>query len=166
MEQSIQALYPQYQADVYYYLLGLSHNQTIAEDLTSETFLAAIRALPTFRGEASPKTWLFSIARYQWFAHLRKEKKEQSILEQLELSNVTTNPEDSVANQMLTSRILELLDLERPVAKEVVRLRLEGYSFYEIGQQVAISENSARVIDFRTRKKLKDRLVKEGLYHG
>lgn len=162
MEPSITELYPQYQTDVYYYLLGLCHNQTTAEDLTSETFLAAIRALPTFRGESSPKTWLFSIARYQWFAHLRKEKKEQSILERLELSEVTISPEDSVTMQAVTDRILALLDLERPKVKEVVLLRLEGYSFYEIGEQVGISENSARVMDFRTRKKLKDILEKEG----
>lgn len=43
-------------------------------------------------------------------------------------------------------------------------MRLEGYSFIEIADEVKISESSARVIDFRTKKWIKSVLEKEGIY--
>ena len=42
-------------------------------------------------------------------------------------------------------------------------MRMELYSYSEIADRLQISENSARVIEFRTRKWLKDILAKEGL---
>ena len=44
-------VYRAYFRDVYLYVLGLSGEVTIAEDVTEETFLRAMRALPEFRGE-------------------------------------------------------------------------------------------------------------------
>ena len=45
---------------------------------------------------------------------------------------------------------------------QIVLMRIDGYSFHEIGKKLLISESSARVIDFRTKKKLKEILLKEG----
>lgn len=42
-------------------------------------------------------------------------------------------------------------------------MRIEGYSFYEISIKHEVSESSARVIDFRAKKKIKEILEKEGL---
>lgn len=42
-------------------------------------------------------------------------------------------------------------------------MRIEGFSFYEIGLQYNISESSARVIDFRAKSKIRTILKKEGL---
>lgn len=52
----------QTQRDVWRFIAHLGHAAT-ADDLTQETFLRAMRALPRFRAEASAKTWLLSIAR-------------------------------------------------------------------------------------------------------
>ena len=46
--------------------------------------------------------------------------------------------------------------------RRVLELRLEGYSYHEIGAAVGISEASARVMEFRARTKLRDQLRKEG----
>ncbi|MCI8501544.1 MAG: sigma-70 family RNA polymerase sigma factor, partial [Oscillospiraceae bacterium] len=48
-------------------------------------------------------------------------------------------------------------------ARTVVQMRLELFSYSEIAERLGISENSARVIEFRTRKWLKEILVREGL---
>ena len=62
----------------------------------------------------------------------------------------------------MSNRILDLLDNEDKRAKAIVMMRVEGYSFHEIGNKFKISEGSARVIDFRTKKKLREILIKEG----
>lgn len=72
--KQIEELYLQYRTDLYHYLLSLTHNPTLSEDLLSETFVRAIGSIHGFRGESSIKTWLFSIARNLWFQRLRREK--------------------------------------------------------------------------------------------
>jgi RNA polymerase sigma-70 factor, ECF subfamily len=50
------------QRDVYRFLSHLCEREE-AEDLTQETYLRALRALPAFAGRSSARTWLLSIAR-------------------------------------------------------------------------------------------------------
>jgi len=50
------------QRDVMRFLSGLAHRRDV-EDLTQETFLRAFRALPTFAGRSTVRTWLLAIAR-------------------------------------------------------------------------------------------------------
>ena len=59
-------------------------------------------------------------------------------------------------------RAMELLKLEDPRTQTVVKMRIEGYSYFEIGQKLNIREGSARVIDFRAKNRLRERLMKEG----
>ena len=56
----LETLYTLYRADLYRYLCHLTRDTAEAEDLLSETFLRALRRLPTFRGDCAVKTWLFS----------------------------------------------------------------------------------------------------------
>ncbi|WFB59802.1 RNA polymerase sigma factor [Paenibacillus sp. BR1-192] len=73
---NIESLYMQYKQDVYRYLLSLTRQPSLSEDLLSETFLKAIHALPSFKSNSSVKTWLFGIARNVWLQHLRRTKPQ------------------------------------------------------------------------------------------
>lgn len=57
------ALVLEHRAAVYRYCRMLTRSDEAAEDALQETFLAAVRGLEGFRGDASPRTWLFTIAR-------------------------------------------------------------------------------------------------------
>ena len=162
-EITVKYLYQQYKNDVYAYLISLTHDKTLSEDLTSETFLGAIKTLSKYRGDANIKTWLFSIARFKWYEHLRKNKIQFTDDDLLEMYAVSEfNIEKDFVNRQLTSRIYELLNFETEKNKGVLLMRVEGYSFYEIASKHNISESSARVIDFRIRTKFKEILKKEG----
>ena len=152
--------------DVYAYLYSLCRDAALAEDLTGETFLEAVKAAGGFRGEADCKTWLFAIARHRWLAWLRK-KKRQPEMEALQefLASGEEGPESRADYSALLTRVRALLDAEPPRTRRIVALRLEGYSFYEIGQACGVSESSARVIDFRAKQRIRKHLRKEG-YHG
>lgn len=59
----VEELYRTYKQDVYGYLLSLTRDPSLAEDLLSETFLKSlIQSLPKFRGDSTSKTWLLGIA--------------------------------------------------------------------------------------------------------
>ncbi len=160
--KQIEKLYLLYKQDVYIYLLSLTHNPNLSEDLLSETFVAAISSIGKFKGKSSVKTWLFSIARNLWISRLRKEKNTIEYNDFLKLY-VSDSIVEGLITKEIANRIKALL-LEKDIrTQKIVNLRVLGYSFSEIAQEVNISESSARVIDFRTKKWIKTILEKEGL---
>ncbi len=161
MKQLLSEIFHAYHMDVYTYLYSLCRDASLSEDLTSEVFLDAVRSIASFRGDADIKTWLFTIARRRWADHLRKQNREiraESIHELYESAQPSALDEDSSLNEV----IHRLLKTEPEQTRVIFILRLEGYSYYEIGTKCGISENSARVIWFRTKAKLKKLLEKEG----
>src|SRR4030095_6915108 len=58
---AIERLVQTYQGAVYRLALSILDDSDEADDATQEVFVAALRALESFRGNASFKTWLFSI---------------------------------------------------------------------------------------------------------
>ena len=75
----IEELYLMHRQAVFSYLMSLTHDQTLAEDLLSETFLQAMRSLDSFRGDSSVRTWLCGIARNLWpvsYTHLDVYKRQ------------------------------------------------------------------------------------------
>jgi len=59
---------------VYRNVFSLCRNETTAEDVTSETFLKAIKAINKFKGDCSVKVWLCQIAKNTYFSLLKKTK--------------------------------------------------------------------------------------------
>lgn len=159
----IKKLYEAYKSDVFYYLVSITHDSDLSEDLTSETFLAAIKSISRYKGNADIKTWLFSIARYKWYEHLRKRKNEVSFDD---LAEIYIEQNEDIENRLYQSEIakmcLTVLDKEPERARNIVKMRIEGFSYYEIAKRYEISESSARVINFRTKKKIRQILEKEG----
>lgn len=164
MQELMKKLFAEYYRDVYIYLYSLSRDAQLAEDLASEVFLEMVKSIAGFRRESDVKTWLFTIARRRWFAYLRQKKRQ---VETEMLSEFLESPQkavdDTCRDQEMAKRIYELLDAEPERTGNIVRMRLEGYSFYEIGARYGISENSARVIDFRAKTKIRNILKKEGI---
>jgi RNA polymerase sigma factor (sigma-70 family) len=160
--KKIEELYIIYKQDVYGYLLSLTHNSTLSEDLLSETFVNAISSLENFKGQSSVKTWLFSIARNLWLQKMRKEKNTVEYNDLLNLY-VSNSIDEELITKETATKIKSLLLEKDPRTQKIVNMRVEGYSYGEIAQEVNISESSARVIDFRTKKWIKEILEKEGL---
>ena len=164
MRRLLEELFSKYYKDVYTYLYSLSRDASLSEDLAQEVFLEVVKSIAAFRGESDIKTWLFSIARHKWYSYLRKNRqqaKTEDLSEFIESNEKT--PEERCQDEEVVGRIYALLDQEPERTRSIVAMRLEGYSFFEIGMKHGISENSARVIDFRAKTKIRQILKKEGL---
>lgn len=163
MKQLLTEIFQAYHTDIYAYLYSLSHDASLSEDLTSEVFVDVVRSIASFRGESDIKTWLFTIARRKWIDHLRRQNRQpqtQSIHElydSLHLS-VPDRPDD----KSITQCVRQVLAQESALNQSVFQMHLEGYSYFEIASKHGISENSARVIYFRIKAKIKKNLEKEG----
>lgn len=171
MQRLLEKLFYMYYKDIYRYLYSLTRDVSLSEDLTSEVFLEVVKSIAAFRGEADIKTWMFSIARHKWCDYLRKKNRqvETEVLSELvgELQVMRVNNEKGTEEKYLDRELLEriqaLLEQEPERIQTIVQMRMEGYSFYEIGKSLGITESSARVIYFRAKDKIKQILEKEGL---
>ena len=67
-----------------------------------------------------------------------------------------------VINRQLCDRIIALLRQENERTQRIVNMRINGYSHREIAMQLGISEGAVRVIDHRTKKRIREILIKEG----
>ena len=151
-------IYESYFDSVYRYVLSLSRNPHVAEEITQETFFKALRSLDQFRGDSSMKSWLCAIAKNIWISEQRK-KKTQPIDEASALPDPGVSPEESIVSQDESMRIHRLLHrLDEPY-REVFTLRALGQlSFRDIGELFGKSENWACVVYHRARTKLKEEL--------
>ncbi|MBD7906983.1 sigma-70 family RNA polymerase sigma factor [Sporosarcina gallistercoris] len=67
-------LYDTYHHDVFNFLTYLTKDRQLAEDLSHEVYVKAIRAYSSFEGRSSEKTWLFAIAKNVSIDYFRKMK--------------------------------------------------------------------------------------------
>lgn len=163
--EEIEKIYRLYKDDIFRYLVSITGDPDLSEDLLSEVFIRAIKSIGRFKGRSTIKTWLLSIARYIWYDYLRKNKREVSIEDLISLY-INENIERKTINKEVASRIIELLEKESKRNKDLVLMRVNGYSYHDIGRKHKISESSARVINYRLKNKIKDILEKEGLSDG
>jgi RNA polymerase sigma-70 factor (ECF subfamily) len=159
---------------VYRLLRRLTKDDAQAEDLLQETFITALAHLPSWRGEGTPRGWLFAIARSKVLMARRggagrTESTEDTKLEALGLAAGWGAPLDPEA---LTARLEEQAVLERALgalddeAREVLTLRdLEGLSGEETAQALGLSLAAMKSRLHRARLALVAH-VKRGGTHG
>jgi len=154
-------IYKKHFSDVYRYILRLSGDSYIAEEITSETFLKAIKSIDSFRGDCDIRVWLCQIAKNCYFSYIKKHSDERNS----ELNEtVLSLPEekslsDKVQERSEALRVQKILfELGDPY-KDVFMWRFYAeLSFREIGMIYGKSENWACVTYHRTRKMIKERL--------
>ena len=83
-ETEFVAIVNRHQAGVWRYLRLLGCEAALADDLTQDTFVRVIGALPAFRGESSARTWLLSIARRACADDIRRTQRRRGLLQRLQ----------------------------------------------------------------------------------
>lgn len=154
----IEQVYKAYFNDVYLFILSLSKDEHIAEEIASETFFKAMNSLNQFKGNCELRVWLCQIAKNCYYSYLRKNKKTDSITILEEESN-DIDIEQFILNSETTMKVHEALhSLEDPY-KEVFTLRIFGeLSFKQIANLFSKTENWACVTYHRARSKIIDRM--------
>lgn len=159
----IERVYEEHFITVYRYVLSLSRNQHIAEEVTQETFFKALKSAGFFRGDCSLSVWLCQIAKNTYLKHLEKTKRTDGLKEKLEGgAHAGEGPEPALVNKETSKRIHRVLhDMDEPY-KEVFSLRTFGeLPFGDIAELFGKSENWARVTYFRAKAKIKEALEHE-----
>lgn len=153
---SVEDIYKQYSQMVYRYLLSLTANPDLSEELTQETFYQAMRTIHKFEGNSKVSTWLCGIAKNVWKVHQRKHPHMEELTEQIVHYNRT---EETVLADMSRVELLRKICKFEGEVKDVLYLRLFGdLSFREIGDILGRTENWARVTYYRGKERLRKEL--------
>lgn len=154
----LEEIYNNYFKDVYYFAYSLSKDKNAAEDITSETFIKAIKSIDSFKGKCDIKVWLFQIAKNTYYTYMRKHKNL------LDLDSVSEKEDDfdiekSVISSEESMKIHEIIRHLPDTYKEVFTLRIFGeLSFKQIGSLFGKTENWACVTYHRARNKIREEM--------
>jgi len=73
--QDFEELYRRYAKQLLRYLVCLSGDRQLAEELLQETFYQAINSIFRFKGDSKVSTWLYQIARNVYLKHVTKARR-------------------------------------------------------------------------------------------
>ena len=156
--KTIEALYLTYFGPIYRYILRLSGDNALAQDITQETFARAMAGLDGFRDECRVRTWLFQIAKHCYYNHIRREKR-RGTLPEAEPKSPAPSPEAVLLAGESAMEVHRALHRLGEPYREVFFLRAMGeLSFRQIGDIFGKTENWACVTYHRTRNKLMEEL--------
>lgn len=159
------ALYRRYVARVYRYCYARCGSRIDAEDLTAQTFLAALESLRRYRGRGSFAAWLLGIARHKCTDHHRRRYADRS--EPLESAGSvpdlsTSNPAQTAHHRELLACIEDSARQLSPDRREALHLRFwAGLSVRETAAVMRRSEGAVKMLISRAVADLRRRCLDE-----
>lgn len=151
-------VYQRYFRDVYRYAFSLCKNESLAEEITQETFFKALGSLDSFDGKCKVSVWLCQIAKNTYISICRKEKHLDHDTDTGLLASRQNIEEKYLSNESAFEIHKILHKLPDPY-KEVFSLRAFGeLSYGQIAELFGKTETWARVTYHRARLKIKEEL--------
>ncbi len=146
---------------IFKYLVRLSGNICIAEELTQETFFRAFMNFSSLRNKEGASVWLCQIAKNTYFAYYKRQKKNLPLDQELIKSSEADSEQEYLEKEDVRRILRYLHELEEPY-KEVFMLNVFGeLSLKEISELFGKSESWARVTFYRARQKISERMKKD-----
>lgn len=158
---SIEELYHFFHKDIYAFVLSMCNQPNVAEEITQETFLKAIKGIERFKGDCDIRVWLCQIAKNTFYTYSKKTKRE--ILTSLndEITEIVSdvNIVENIENQETVMEIHKALHTLEDPYKEVFYLRVFGnLSFSKIACIYGKTESWARVTYHRAKNMIRERM--------
>ncbi len=155
----------QYYGRIYAFLYRMAQDESLAEDLTQETFAAAWRSLSKFEGRSSFSTWLHKIALNAYRDFRRRKHPETVPLEADELlicSEPAPDLIEQIETEHLRRRIEEAVVLLPEIYREVLILRFyQGLKYREVAELLDVPAATVRFRAHVAFKKLRAELGEE-----
>lgn len=164
-EAAIEMFVRQYETGVYRLALSVVGDQVEANEITQETFIAALRSLPSYKETKSIKAWLYTIALNHSRSHLRKRKAIERLKNTLNsIFRVETQkqvlPEETVIQNDKEVEIWNALNsLDEPFRMVVILRYFHELSIAEISQILSINEGTIHSRLHTARARLRNALI-------
>jgi len=165
-QEAFGQLYDRYHEMVFRYVLFRVGDRQLAEDLTAETFLRALRRIASVSYQGRDiGAWFVTIARNLVLDHVKSSRYrlEQTTSEIADLSPSTTGPEQQVLDGATHEELLRCVAKLNSDQKECIALRfLQGLSVAETARLMGRNEGAVKALQHRAVRRLAQ-LLPEGL---
>ncbi|MDA0208540.1 MAG: sigma-70 family RNA polymerase sigma factor [bacterium] len=155
-KSDFQRFYIQHFDRVYRFIFfRVGQNRDLAEDLTSEIFMKALRAFAKYDPDKSQIAWIMTIARNHLYNHYR-DQKESIDIEDVKYSLEGEDGRQSSEQRDAVRELYDCLDQLEPRERRLIEMKhIEGYRFKEMATELKKTPGAVRVEAHRAMKKLK-----------
>ena len=148
------ALYDRYVDQVYRYAFYRVRNEAEAEDVTSEVFMRALRAIPKYEPRQAFLAWLYRIARNAIIDRSRRQANRQQVSFEDALAHPNAdqvvNPDEGLLAGSDATAVRKAMRQLTPLQQEILVLRyVEGFDTKTISRLVGKRDGTVRGIEFR-----------------
>jgi RNA polymerase sigma-70 factor (ECF subfamily) len=157
--EAFELLMDRFQNKVFRLAFSMVRNETMAEDLTQEVFMKIWKALPSYHGDASLSTWIYTITRNTCLTDLKKRNARPTIsFDEPELEDAlqklpTCQTSDREAGAEMDIQVM-LARLPEKYRRVITLFYLEQKSYEEVSAMLGIPMGTVKTFLFRAKKEL------------
>lgn len=157
-QKAIAAIYRRYRSDVYTVVRRSVPDTARADDIVSDTFVRALRALPRVEDQGRDiRAWLLTIARNQVLDHFKSASVRREIMpgELPDRPAVLGEPEKELLRRDHQGAVRALVAMLNPEQRTCVELRfLRDLGVGETARAMNRAEGAVRALQYRALRKL------------
>lgn len=149
-------LFERYHLSLFRYLLSLSGNRSLSEDLVQEVFFRVLKYAKSYNSEHSFAVWLYQLARNAHFDSHRKRRTETASLEEIDFASDAPLPEAVLARKQNVATLRAALQRLPEEKREVLVLsRFHDLRYEEIARLLKCEVGTVKVRVYRALKDLR-----------
>jgi RNA polymerase sigma-70 factor, ECF subfamily len=163
--RAMQALYARHNVRIYRFVLRLTNDSSLAEDIVSEVFIDVWRAAEGFKAKSRVSTWMLAIARHKALSALRRRSDEQVDEDAVTaIADPADDAETTVDKQDRSAVVQHCLSQLSALHREVLDLvYYHEKSVDEVAEIVGAPANTVKTRMFYARKRMQTMLEAAGL---
>ena len=153
-------LYDHYFGQIYRFAYSRLRDQDLAEDITSDVFFKALRAIGRYKPSGHPfSSWLYQIAANAIADYYRSRKQAQSLDDAIGVADPQRPVDDRVADSVEARRVWAAIDTLPEQQRTAMTLKLgEDLKLAQIGEIMGKSEGAIKLLIHRGMIGLRERL--------
>jgi RNA polymerase sigma-70 factor (ECF subfamily) len=154
-------LYDRYAVQIYRFVRARVRDDGIAEDITAEVFLSALRHIKGYQDQGRPfSCWLYRIAVNAVASHYRNQRSPLSLDEHLELVSPVLDPLDEIVDRERLRTVWQAVDRLPSQQRAAMILKFsEDMTMEDIGAVLGKSQAAAKLLIYRAVQRLRRELV-------
>ncbi len=158
-------LYDRYAGQIYRFVRARVRDDGLAEDITAEVFLSALRHIKSYQDQGRPfSCWLYRIAVNAVASHYRNQRSPLSLDEHLDVVSPLLDPLDEVVGRERIRTVWEAVDRLPTQQRAAMILKFsEDMTMEDVGAVLGKTPAAAKLLIYRAMQRLRRELVPASL---
>jgi RNA polymerase sigma-70 factor (ECF subfamily) len=156
-------LYDRYSARIYRFVRSRIHDDGLAEDVTADVFMSALRGIKSYQDQGRPfSCWLYRIAANAVASHYRNQRPQLSLDDAIDVASPQPDPVDEVVARDRVRAVWQAVDRLPAQQRAAMILKFsDDLTMEDIGAILGKSSAAAKLLIYRAVQRLRAELVIE-----